>query len=238
MYTRKSRKAKHLEYEEKYKGIPLDYKERLNWLYEKLNISESQAYNILYQRDSMLNTLQYYQTLIVLYEEPEGSPRPRFRIVNRKNLSNMAISNPNFIHVYSLTGKEDNQYMKRLINEEIMQIDGIICTPSIVDMNLFFKTPTYFNKSETILAEIGLERPIYKPDWDNAGKKYSDMFNENIWLDDAFTIEGTVRKFYSVLPRVEIRIKYLNMLYNKYQYNSVKNRTDYDESYNVQYYGG
>lgn len=234
---RKTRNQKHIEYEEKYGDIPVDYKERLEYLYDKLKISDSQAFDILQKRDMMIQSLYYYDTQIILFEIPEGSPRPRFRIVNRSNLSNMAISNPNFVHVYSLTGKEDNVFMKRLMNQEDFNaLDSMICTPCIIDIYMFFKTPSSYNREDTILAEIGLHRPITKPDWDNGGKKYSDMFNANVWLDDTLVIDGSVHKYYSILPRVEIRLRYLNMVYNKHQYNSIIKRVDYDDAYNLKYF--
>ena len=234
---RKNRNQKQIDYVSKYSDIPIDYKERLSWLYDKLHITDAQAFQILNKRDMMLESLLFYDTQIVLFEVPEGSPRPRFRIINRTNISNMALSNPEFVHVYSLTGKEDNVFMKRLMSQEdFTALDKMICTPCIVDIYAFFKTPSYYNKEDTILAEIGLHRPIYKPDWDNLGKKYSDMFNANVWLDDTLVVDGAIHKYYSVLPRIEIRLRYLNMVYNKYQYNSIINRTDYDESYNLQYF--
>ena len=61
------------------------------------------------------------------------------------------------------------------------------------------------------------------------------MFNGNIWIDDTLVVDGKVSKFYSILPRVEITVRYLNMLYNKYQYNNVKNRMESDT---IQYFGG
>lgn len=235
---RKTRKVKEDEYNQKYSHIPIDYKERLSWLYDTLKITNTQAYEILHQRDLMINSLQYYDTMIVLFEVPEGSPRPRFRIVNRRNLSNMAMANSEFVHVYSLTGREDNLFMKRLIEkEEFDALDSMICTPCIIDIYAYFKTPSYFNKSQTILAEMGLERPIFKPDWDNLGKKYSDMFNANVWLDDTLVIDGSIHRYYSVLPRVEIRLRYLNMLYNNHQYRSITNRSDYKIEYGVEYFG-
>lgn len=235
---RKTRKVKEDEYNQKYSHIPIDYKERLSWLYDTLKITDTQAYDILHQRDLMINSLQYYDTMIVLFEVPEGSPRPRFRIVNRRNLSNMAMANSEFVHVYSLTGREDNLFMKRLIEkEEFDTLDSMICTPCIIDIYAYFKTPSYFNKSQTILAEMGLERPIFKPDWDNLGKKYSDMFNANVWLDDTLVIDGSIHRYYSVLPRVEIRLRYLNMLYNNHQYRSITNRSDYKIEYGVEYFG-
>lgn len=234
---RKTRNQKHADYVNKFGDIPIDYKERLEWIYDKYRITDKQAFDILHKRDMMINSLEYIDTQIVLFEVPEGSPRPRFRLVNRQNLSNMAMSNPNFVHVYSLTGKEDNLFMRRLMSQEDFNaLDTMICTPCIIDIYMFFKTPSSYNKEDTILAEIGLHRPLTKPDWDNGGKKYSDMFNANVWLDDTLVVDGSVHKYYSVLPRVEIRLRYLNMVQNKHQYTSIINRTDYDEKYNLQYF--
>lgn len=234
---RKNRAKKHEEYEEKFGNIPIDFEKRLNWLYDTLHITDAQAFSILNKRDIMMHDLEYFDANIILFEIPEGTPRPRFRLVNRKNLANMAMSNPSFIHVYSPTGAEDNAYMKRLMSQEdFSTLDKMIYTPCIIDIYTYFKTPSYFNKEDIMLAEIGLHRPITKPDWDNLGKKYSDMFNANVWLDDTLVIDGFIHKYYSVLPRIEIKIKYLNMLYNKHQYNSIIKRTDYDESRNLKYF--
>lgn len=234
---RKTRNQKHVEYENQYGEIPIDYKERLEYLYDKLNVSDKQAFEILQKRDIMINNLQYTDTQIILFEVPEGTPRPRFRLINRSNLSNMAMNNSSFVHVYSLTGHEDQVFMKRLMNQEDFDmLDKMICTPCIIDIYAFCKTPSYYNKEDTILAEIGLHRPISKPDWDNLGKRYSDMFNSNIWLDDTLVIDGSIHKYYSVLPRIEIRLKYLNMVYNKHQYKSTINRSDYNDAYGLQYF--
>ena len=62
------------------------------------------------------------------------------------------------------------------------------------------------------------------------------MFNANVWLDDTLVIDGSVHRFYSILPRVEIQIKYLNMVYNKFQYNSIVNRKDYNPDISLQYF--
>ena len=135
----------------------------------------------------------------------------------------MAIANPNFIHVYSPVGAEDNKYMKRLLTkDEFKEFTKLIYTPCIVDYKAFFKTPSSFNSVEKYLAELGVYTPISKPDWDNIGKKYCDMTNENLWVDDRLVIQGTVEKLYSVLPRVEITIDFLNMLQNRHQAESIR----------------
>ena len=235
---RKSRKQKADEYTAKFGHIPIDYRERLSWLYDKLHITEREAYDILDIHRSMISSLNYYTVSIVLFEIPEGSPRPRMRIVNRQNLSNMALSNSNFIHVYSLTGHEDQVFMKRLLTEQEFEgLNQIICTPCDVNINAYLKTPSSYNRKETILAEVGLQRPITKPDWDNIEKRYSDMFNRNVWLDDTLVIDGAIHRYYSVLPRIEIRLKFLNLLYNKHQYNQIINRVDFDNTIDLSYFG-
>lgn len=230
----KRRNEKEVEYNLKFGDIPKDYNERLEWLYDRLGINKTKANTIISNYNAMKETLQFNSIFIVLYEVPEGSPRPRFRLVNRKNLSNMALANPNFVHVYSPVGHEDNMYMRRLMTkEEFDYLDHVIYTPSIVTYTAFFKTPSYFNAVDTYLAELGVHTPITKPDWDNIGKKYSDMSNGNLWLDDRLVIKGVVEKYYSILPRIEIRLDYLNMLTTKKQVNSISKSYDGE----IRYYG-
>lgn len=231
MKKRKSRKDKENIYKEKYSHIPINYEERLNWMCDEYNIKEKKMIEILNKRDDMMSSLFYREFTIVLFEEPEGTPRPRFRLINRQNIVNQALSNGSFVHVYSLNAKEDNMYMQRLVNEDLYELNNYIWTPCIVEFNAYFKTPSIYNITDTMLSEIGLIRPIVKPDWDNIGKKYSDMFNSNVWIDDTLVIEGTVKRFYSILPRVEIKLRYLNTLYNKHQYNSINNKIDFDINY-------
>ena len=228
----KKRKQKAEEYESKYSHIPRDYYQRLQWMYDNMKLSDRTVREIFSKRDAMLASLYYNEFFIVLYEEPEGTPRPRFRLINRRNISNAAMSNGSFVQVYSITGADDQKFMKRLINKnDFMQFNQQLCTPLEITYDAFFKTPSGFNKVDTVLAEVGLIRPLTKPDWDNIGKKYSDMYNSNIWLDDSFVVSGTVNKYYSILPRVEIRLKYLNMVYNRYQYNAIRNRILGDVDY-------
>ena len=219
----KKRKDKQKIYDRLFNNIPRDYNERLEWLSNKLHLNSMKMDTIVGKYNTMKERLYFKRFFIVLYEIPEGSPRPRFRLVNRKNLRNMAIANPNFIHVYSPVGAEDNKYMKRLLTkDEFKEFTKLIYTPCIVDYKAFFKTPSSFNSVEKYLAELGVYTPISKPDWDNIGKKYCDMTNENLWVDDRLVIQGTVEKLYSVLPRVEITIDFLNMLQNKHQAESIR----------------
>ena len=228
MINIKSRKQKAKLYESKYSEIPRDYIERLSWMYDKYHITKAKAEEILRAKYNILSSLYYSDDiLVVLYEEPEGSPRPRARYVNKTNLTSYAKSDPGYIQVYSLTGASDRKFMKRLIDDnDLMKLDHLICTPCDVEYNTFSKTPSSYNTINTFLSEVGIIRPVSKPDFDNMEKKYADMYNGNVWIDDALVQDAAIHKYYSILPRVEIRLKFLNLLYTKYQYEQIIKRVE------------
>ena len=231
----KTRKEKLEEYEEKYHNIPRNNEERISWMLDKFKLSQNKMQEIIDKKRLMETNLGYYDIKVILYEDPEGAKRPRFRLVNRKNFANIAMQAKNFVHVYSPNAADDYRYMKRLMDGDLIHLNGLISTPVQVCINVFFKTPSYFNQADTILAEIGLHRQIQKPDWDNIGKKYTDMFNGNIWLDDNLVMDGEVHKYYSILPRVEIYIRYLNYITSIHQNNQVINIKDYLPSFQIGY---
>ena len=75
-------------YKQKYQDIPIDFNERLNWMCDKYKLSQSKMNEILNKRDNMIDNLFYYDyDIIQLLEEPEGSKRPRFRLINRQNFA-------------------------------------------------------------------------------------------------------------------------------------------------------
>ena len=231
----KTRKQKSEEYNQKYGLIPKDDKERIEWLIDNLHLSENKMIEIVNKKREIQSNLRYYDYKVILYEDPEGAKRPRMRIINRANFMNAAIEASEFVHVYSPNAADDHNFMHRLIDQELIQLTQFIQTPMMVNINTYHKIPSYFNQIDIVLSEIGIHRPSSKPDWDNIGKKYSDMFNANIWLDDQLVQDGEVHKYYSILPRVEIYIRYLNYYTNPYQYNQIINRKDYNNDYPVYY---
>lgn len=221
---------KRIEYLNKYGDIPVDYNERLLYMMDYYNITKTQADEIIAQRDDMLKSLNFFNYKVVLYEEPEGAKRPRFRFCKNTITSG---ASQGFVHVYSPDASAGHNQLRKIIeSNELYQLDNLIYTPCIVTFDAYFKTPSYFNKKEVFLAEIGLENPLTKPDFDNIAKKYSDMYNSNVWIDDALTTTGVVHKYYSILPRVEIYLSFLNMFQNKHQYNSLIKRVNNPEQLN------
>lgn len=230
MSVRKNRRIKSKEYQEKYGHIPVDYNERIDWMINYYRVSPQKMDEILQKRQAMLNSLFYYDyNIIELLEEPEGASRPKVRIM-RGNFNKIAKADPTMVHIYVPGAGDDRKFMQRILeNNELDKFDSFIYTPCQIEYNMYIKTPASYNITDIFLSEIGLIRPIVKPDWDNAGKKYCDMFNSNIWLDDSLVIDGSVHKYYSILPRVEIKLRYLNALYNRNQFNSLKNKKDYEK---------
>lgn len=227
----KNRKQKSKEYLEKYGDIPLDDIERLRYLVDKYKLSDSKMKEILDKRSMMLQNLFFYECQIVqLLEIPEGSVRPRFRVINKKNFNRAAIGSQ-FVHVYTPNAAEDHVYMKKLCDDELIELDYLINTPCVIEYNAFYPIPSNYSVTDVFLSEIGLIRPVVdKPDWDNLGKKYCDMYNHNIWLDDSLVYDGSVHKYYSILPRIEIKLQYMNAVYNKNQYKRIIERKDYDNA--------
>lgn len=229
-------KKKQQEYKIKYGNIPLDYRERLEWMCDKYKLSATDMDYILFERDRRMNSLYYTTIRVILYQIPEGAKRPRYRFVNRQNLVSAAKESPNYVHVYSPDAAANHNYMKKLVtDQEFIQLEHIICTPCDVHYKAYFPTPKSYNKYETFMAEIGLNRSLVKPDFDNIEKLYADMYNSNVWIDDALTIDATIGKYYSILPRVEIDLKYLNAVFCKQQFDNITNRKDYDPSMNLSF---
>ena len=83
---------------------------------DQYKINKSKMDDIINTRNQMLQQMYYMPELyVVIYENPEGSPRPRARFIQSKgnNILSNARSNPGFIQIYSITGASDRQFMKQ-----------------------------------------------------------------------------------------------------------------------------
>ena len=102
MSKQKSIKEKLEEYDLKYSIIPRDNEARLAWLIDQFKLTPNKMDEIIEKKRNMETNLRYYDFKVVLYEDPEGAKRPRFRLVNRKNFMNVAMqASKNLFHVYS-----------------------------------------------------------------------------------------------------------------------------------------
>lgn len=178
------------EYNEKYSDIPSEYDERIKFICDKskLNLSHPKVINTI----EYIKNIKWKQLEYTIYLLPKATPRPR----SGKN------------GIFYVKGAKDNK--KFFKNFMKTQPDvPLITTPTKFYCDSYFPTPNSMNNIEKLCAELGLIHPVSKPDWDNVAKAYCDMIQGILIYDDSLIIEGALRKFYSIKPRIEIKIEYM-----------------------------
>jgi len=106
-----------------------------------------------------------------------------------------------------LKSRDFKQYVKIVASQHAPK--ELIKGPIILNVDVYRATPKKFQTGpKQLLIESGALRPTTKPDVDNYVKGVKDGLNKVIWQDDSQVIELTVRKFYSLSPRVVVCIKY------------------------------
>ena len=78
-----------------------------------------------------------------------------------------------------------------------------------VEILIFKKNLSNFNKAKKNAAEARIFRPTTKPDADNYAKGVLDALKGVAWEDDGQVVDLIARKYYSANPRIEITIKEL-----------------------------
>lgn len=194
-----------MELYNKYEDVPVDETERIELLMSR--IKDKAVKDKINERASLIRAIGKNSLHFVFYIIPKATPRPRF--------------DPKRKIVYVKGAAVNKKFFKEVMkNYDIKQI----VTPIKFTCDCYLPTPSSMTKSEQILAEMGLIRPISKPDWDNLGKSYSDMIQGVLIQDDSLIIEGVSRKFYSAKPRVEITIEYLKDFDSKFNENKIIKR--------------
>ena len=187
------------EYNDHYGSIPKDETERFAYLLKTLNLRKRASKSISTRIQELLNA-KWASHNFTIWLVPAATPRPRHN------------SRFNFFYV---TGAKIN---KDIFHEFMEQHKlPMITTPCKFTCISYLPTPKSMNSDEKVLAEMGLVRPTSKPDFDNLAKTYADMIQDSLIYDDALIVEGKSSKFYSIKPRIEIRIEYM---------------TNYDSTYN------
>jgi Holliday junction resolvase RusA-like endonuclease len=134
-----------------------------------------------------------------IYLLPKATPRPR----SGRN------------GIFYVKGAKDN---KKFFEDFVKNKDiHLITTPTKFYCRSYLPIPKSMNPVEKVVAELGFIFPISKPDWDNLGKAYCDMIQGILLYDDSLVIKGVSEKYYSIKPRIEIDIYYME---------------DYDSSFN------
>ena len=173
------------EYEQIYGALPDERGELVLTLERDLKFDPV----TLAEEEKRINSIEWIEKTFTFYLVPKGTPRPR----------------KDSTHFYVKRADKIHRVFKKCIESE-----GLICTRVIYELETYQPTPiTNMKNIEVILAEKGLIRPLSTPDWDNLAKTYTDCLQSVLLLNDNVICEGHVSKYFSVKPRIVIRLRWM-----------------------------
>ena len=180
------------EYDLTYKDIPEEKDERVHLLLENVRRVTLDA---IKKEIDRISSIKWLTREYVFYIVPKATPRPRSTTLkNGKTL------------FYVKGASDHKQFLEYYLNDED---NTLISTPVKFESKIYQPIPKSMSKVDTVLAELGLIRPITKPDWDNLAKTYCDMIQGLLIKDDRLIVDGSLQKYYSIKPRVEVRLSYM-----------------------------
>lgn len=192
------------EYDRLYAHLPNTDKELEDYIREKYRVNQDKVDKM---KDDIIG-LEWKQIHLILPIIPKPTPRPRYTSKG---------------HMYVKGAAEHKQFFQAILDEH-----DIIFTTTKIDIDVYLPIPTSsMNSSEILLAQQGFIRPIGGGDWDNIAKTYCDMMQGVLISNDNIIIEGSLRKWYSIKPKVKISLMYQENFDSKYNKRKVTNSKTY-----------
>ena len=151
---------------------------------------------------SILKDVKWKTVSFIIDMEPSPSHRPRL----------------SGYRVYVPGAAKNMVYFNKHV---LPKLNGLfITTPCKIDLGIYVRTPKSFSKTQTALAEMRLLRPwVNTGDNDNFEKAVYDMMQPNekrgfvgIMDNDCLIIDNNTHKYYSIHPRYEVSISYMEQL--------------------------
>lgn len=200
------------EYRDMYGDIPDQFGARLEYLLTMVNLSRCRQ--SIFEEIDRIRNIKWIHHDLTINILPKATPRPRASSVNGKHT---------FFYV---KGAADNKKLFKKYMEDNQLNDKIplIYTPTKFHVKAYFPIPKSMTGVEKVLAELGLIRHIVKPDFDNLVKTYSDMITGIVLYDDAIIVEGSLKKYYSLKPRIEISISYMESFDSSFNERKLKGK--------------
>ena len=203
-----------LDYHQKYGNIPKNYMERLSWLYDEVNFKENHLIDLIEKLDKQQDA-EWNEVNYIFYMTPKPTPRPKL--------------SPNTFVFYVKGAKMNKQIFENFV-EQHSDMEAVISTPCIMETKVYIQTPAGMSIEEKVAAELGVIHNVNAPDWDNLGKTYSDMVQDVLISNDSIVFKGSVEKFYSVLPRIEVSVKFMKVYDCKYNKRTIEHRKSFQEN--------
>ena len=119
----------------------------------------------------------------------------------------VAKGRPKFGNGHAYTPEKTVNY-EQMVKISYLQSERVRFTGEQLKMEItaFLGIPKSTSKKNKALMIEGIMRPKKKPDWDNLGKICADALNKIAYNDDSQIVSGSVDKYYSNEPRVEVLI--------------------------------
>ena len=184
--------------------MPNTDKELEDYIREKYKVNQDKVDKM---KDDIIG-LDWKKIHLILPIIPKPTPRPRYTSKG---------------HMYVKGAAEHKQFFQAILDEH-----DIIFTTTKIDIDVYLPIPTSsMNSSEILLAQQGFIRPIGGGDWDNIAKTYCDMMQGVLISNDNIIIEGSLRKWYSIKPKVKISLMYQENFDSKYNKRKVTSSKTY-----------
>lgn len=198
-------------YIDKYFNVSNDNIERVLSLVEKCKDNDIKRLNKLIK---IIRSITWNRIHLTFYMEPKATARPRLN---------------GYRKIFYVKDALHNSLIFKEFIEQEDSIKDIIVTPCRIKADFYMPIQESASKIFKILAELGLVFPISKPDLDNVVKTYMDMMQKHLLLDDSLVIELHLRKFYSLKPRIEMKIEYMDDFDCKENENKIKKWKHYKD---------
>jgi len=143
-----------------------------------------------------INSKSFNKIEFTIKMQPKAAKRPR------------ATGAGGYVRIYDPDEAEKKE-LKEKIRKKVNSKLKLISTPTIINIDYYKRTLKSFTKTEAALAELKILRPTTRPDIDNYDKFFLDSAHDVLWDDDGCVVETNSRKYYSINPRVEVEIYYL-----------------------------
>lgn len=116
-----------------------------------------------------------------------------------------------YVRMYVPRAAINGQWFEDFYKEhpELPYID----TPCVLDVTIYEKTPSSFSMKQKVIAELGIYRPWKRTgDFDNYAKTVADMMQHGMLEDDCLIVESHVSLKYSIKPRCEVAVTYMEKM--------------------------
>ncbi len=164
------------------------------------------------RKESIENPTKIIEFTVILSENPKAADRPQAKAVFSKKAGRV---------VPVLHSSTNDKVYRRQLRDEVERQFGedfpIMEGDYVIFIDSYKAFLASFSKADELLAELGILRPLRKPDTDNVAKNIMDSLNGFLWLDDSQNTKLHMEKFYGKQSRLEVEIQYKQSRFNKKQ---------------------